>query len=85
MEKKIIYQINPYMSYIGITPNKPYLVLDEKSKFEIKRKNSKIFELVKAGTQYQIQDDYFNIRWVDSFWFFEICELRDDRINKLLD
>ncbi len=73
------------MSYIGITPNKPYLVLDEKSKFEIKRKNSKIFELVKAGTQYQIQDDYFNIRWVDSFWFFEICELRDDRINKLLD
>jgi len=85
MEKKIIYQINSYMSYIGITPNKPYLVLDEKSKFGIKKMYDEREELSKIGKQYQIQDDYFNIRWVDSFWFFELCELRDDRINKLLD
>ena len=73
------------MSYIGITPNKPYLVLDEKSKLEIISKSGKKVELAKTGMQYQIQDDYFNIRWVDSIWFFEICELRDEKINRLLD
>ena len=72
------------MSYVGIRPNKAYIVLDEKYKFEIKTGNGKA-ELAKTGMQYQIQDDYLNRRWVDSFWFMELCEWRDDNINKLLD
>lgn len=72
------------MSYVGITPNKPYLVLDEKSKVENKTIHG-VIELMKTGTLYKIQDDYFNIRWVDSVWFLELYEWRGNKINRLLD
>ena len=86
MEKKIIYLNEIYTSKIisiwilGIVPNKPYIVFDE-----INRKHSAVRGINRIETKYKIRDDYGNLRWVDSGYFFEFDEWRQNRINRLIE
>ena len=40
---------------------------------------------IRVEISYKVSDDYGNIRWISAEWFCEMDELRDDKIDKLLD
>lgn len=85
MEKKV-YLINSEFtssatSTIGFTINKPYKVIEEsKKKFSMY-----VTKSIRVERRYKVSDDYGNIRWISAEWFCEMDELRDDKIDKLLD
>jgi hypothetical protein len=84
MEKKV-YLINSEFtssatSTIGFTINKPYKVIEEsKKKFNIY-----ITKSIRVERKYKVTDDYGNIRWISAEWFYELEELRDEKLNNLL-
>ena len=85
MEKKV-YLINSEFtssatSTIGFTINKPNKVIEEsKKKFRMY-----VTKSIMVERRYKVSDDYGNIRWISAEWFCEMDELRDDKIDKLLD
>jgi len=85
MEKKVYLINNEFTSsstsIIGFTINKPYKVIEEsKKKFSVYDTKS-----IRLERRYKVSDDYGNIRWISAEWFCEMDEIRDDKINKLLD
>jgi hypothetical protein len=65
---------------LGIVPNKPYTVFDE-----INRTYNPVVGIFRYESKYKIRDDYGNLRWVDSHYFFEMDEWRQSKINKIID
>jgi hypothetical protein len=85
MEKKVYLINNEFTSSatstIGFTINKPYKVIEEsKKKFSVYGTKS-----IRLESRYKVSDDYGNIRWISAEWFCEMDDIRDDKINKLLD
>lgn len=76
MIKKVYLRENEFIriSYItlGLKLNKPYEVIEE------------VIRKINKENKYKIEDDYGNIIWINSIWFFEIEEVRDDKINDIL-
>lgn len=85
MGKKIYLINNEFTkksnSTIGFSLNKPYKVIDEsKRKFNIYHT-----KYLRIERKYKVADDYGNIRWISAEWFYELDELRDEKLENLLD
>lgn len=85
MEKKV-YLVNDEFTRItnatlGFSVNKPYKVIEESDK----KFNIYHTKFSRIERKYKVKDDYGNIRWISSEWFREIDELRDDKLDNLID
>jgi hypothetical protein len=84
MEGKVVYLNEKYTHrlisiwILGVVPNKPYFVIEHTNK-------GYSYFWGKPQSRYKIQDDYGNVRWVDSHYFYDLEEWRESKINKLLD
>lgn len=84
MEGKVVYLNEKYTPklvsiwILGVVPDKPYTVIEHAIKG---------YSYIRARPQsrYKIKDDYGNVRWVDSYYFFDFDEWRESKINKLLE
>lgn len=79
--KKMVYLIDTFKEEstfaLGLSLDKPYPVLDEAVELS--------HEINTRINKYKISDDYGNLRWVNSNWFLEYKDWRDEKIKRLLE